>query len=56
MDVVDPDWVEMERRRIDALGQKFEALVDTLMSEMGPVPEKREQVRSSLDYDLDSFR
>ena len=31
MDVVEPDWLEMERRQIDALGPKFEALVDKAM-------------------------
>jgi hypothetical protein len=55
MNVVEPDWVEMERRQIDALGQKFEALVDTLTREMGCVPEKREEVRRSLYSDLFIF-
>jgi hypothetical protein len=55
MDVVEPDWAEMRRRRIDALGPKFEALVDTLTREMDCVPEKREEVRMSLYSDLDTF-
>jgi hypothetical protein len=55
MDIVEPDWLEMERRQIDALGPKFEALVDTLMREMGSVPEKREEVRSGLYHDLKVF-
>jgi hypothetical protein len=48
LNVVEPDWLEMERRQIDALGPKFEALVVTLMRQMGSVPEKREEVRSRL--------
>jgi hypothetical protein len=55
MDVVEPDWAEMRRRQIDALGQKFEALVDALTREMGCVPEKREEVRRSLYDDLTIF-
>jgi hypothetical protein len=55
MDIVEPDWLEMERRQIDALGPKFEALVDTLMREMGSLPEKREEVRSRLYHDLKVF-
>ena len=55
MDIVEADWLEMERRQIDALGPKFEALVDTLMREMGDVPEKREEVRRSLYDDLNVF-
>ena len=31
LDIVEPDWAEMERRKIDALGPKFEALVDEAM-------------------------
>ena len=56
MDVVEPDWwLEMERRQIDALGPKFEALVDTVMREMGGEPEKRDEVRRSLYHDLQAF-
>jgi hypothetical protein len=55
LDIVEPDWLEMERRQIDALGPKFEALVDTLMREIGDVPEKRDEVRSSLYHDLRAF-
>ena len=55
MDIVEPDWLEMERCQIDALGPKFEALVDTLMREMGSVPEKREEVRRRLYHDLKVF-
>ena len=56
MDIVEPDWLEMERQTIDALGPKFEALVDTLMSEMGCAPEKRDEVRRSLYYRSAYFR
>jgi hypothetical protein len=31
LDIVEPDWLKMERRKIDALGPKFEALVDKAM-------------------------
>jgi len=55
LDVVEPDWLEIESRQIDALGPKFAALVDTLMREMGGVPEKREEMRRSLYYDLQTF-
>jgi hypothetical protein len=55
MDIVEPDWLEMERRQIDALGPKFEALVDTLMREMGRAPEKREEVRWRLYDNLTDF-
>ena len=55
MDVVEPDWLEIESRQIDALGPKFAALVDTLMREMGGVPEKRDEVRRALYHDLKVF-
>ena len=55
MDIVEPDWLELERRQIDAIGPKFEALVDTLMREMGGFPEKREEVRRRLYHDLCTF-
>ena len=55
LDVVEPDWLEIESRQIDALGPKFAALVDTLMREMGGVPEKRDEVRRSLYHHLLDF-
>ena len=55
LDVVEPDWLEIESRQIDALGPKFAALVDTLMREMGGVPEKREEVRRCLYHELKDF-
>ena len=55
LDVVEPDWLEIESRQIDALGPKFEALVDTLMREMGGVPGKREEVRRCLYHELKVF-
>jgi hypothetical protein len=55
LDVIEPDWLEIESRQIDALGPKFAALVDTLMREMGGVPEKREEMRRSLYSDLQIF-
>jgi hypothetical protein len=55
LDIVEADWLEMERQQIDAIGPKFEALVDTLMREMGNVPEKREEVRTRLYHDLTAF-
>ena len=56
IDIVEPAWdQELERRQIDALGPKFEALVDTLMREMSSVPEKREEVRSRLYHGLNGF-
>jgi AcrR family transcriptional regulator len=49
MDVVEPDWLEMERWKIDALGSKFEAVVDKAMhTKLGCPPAKREDVRLSL--------
>jgi hypothetical protein len=55
-DTDNEDWDEkLTREKIDALGQKFEALVDTLTREMGCVPEKREEVRRSLYHDLQIF-
>jgi hypothetical protein len=55
-DTDNEDWDEkLTRERINALGQKFDALVDTLMREMDCVPEKREEVRKSLYYDLRTF-
>jgi hypothetical protein len=55
IDIIEPDWLGMERRKIDALGPKFEALVDILMREMDSVPEKREEVRRCLYHDLTVF-
>lgn len=52
LDVVEPDWLEIESRQIDALGPKFAALVDTLMREMGDVPHKRDEVRRRLYHHL----
>src|SRR5262245_30324061 len=57
MDIVEPDWLEMERRQIDALGPKFEALVDKAMHpKLGCPPAKREDVRVSLYRAVDDFR
>jgi hypothetical protein len=55
LDVVEPDWLEMESRQIDALGPKFEALVDNLMLAMDDMPEKRDEMRRSLYSDLQNF-
>jgi hypothetical protein len=56
MDIVEPDWLEMERKKIDALGPKFEALVDKAMhTKLGCPPAKREDVRVSLYRTLHDF-
>jgi hypothetical protein len=36
--VLEPDWLEMERQNIDALGPKFEAIVDKAMHPKLGVP------------------
>ncbi len=49
IDIVEPDWLELERQRIDALGPRFERLVDKAMSKkLGCPPAKRDDVRLSL--------
>jgi hypothetical protein len=49
LDIVEPDWLEMERQKIDALGPKFEALVDKAMHpKLRCPPSKREDLRVSL--------
>jgi hypothetical protein len=54
--VLEPDWLEMERQNIDALGPKFEAIVDKAMHpKLGCPPEKREDVRISLYRTLHDF-
>jgi hypothetical protein len=54
--VLEPDWLEMERQQIDALGTKFEAVVDKAMHpKLGCPPEKREDVRVSLYRTLHDF-
>jgi hypothetical protein len=56
MDIVEPDWREMERKKIDALGPKFEALVDKAMhTKLGCPPAKREDVRVSLYEAIHNF-
>ena len=56
LDVLEPDWLEMERQKIDALGPKFEALVDKAMHpKLGCPPAKREDVRMSLYRTLHDF-
>jgi hypothetical protein len=57
IDVVEPDWwLEVERRRIDALGPKFEALVDKAMHPKLRCPAaKREDVRMSLYEVIHNF-
>jgi AcrR family transcriptional regulator len=57
MDVVEPDWLEMERLKIDALAPKFEAVVDKAMhTKLGCPPAKREDLRVSLYGALHHFR
>jgi hypothetical protein len=54
--VLEPDWLEMERQKIDALGPKFEAVVDKAMHpNLGCPPEKREDMRVSLYRTLHDF-
>jgi hypothetical protein len=54
MDIVELEW---ERERIDALGPKFEALVDKAMhTKLGCPPATREDVRVNLYRALDNFR
>jgi hypothetical protein len=54
--VLEPDWLEMERQTIDALGPKFEAIVDKAMHpKLGCPPEKRGDVRVSLYRTLRDF-
>jgi hypothetical protein len=49
MEIVEPDWLELERRQIDALGPRFERLVDKAMhKKLGCPPAKRDDVRLSL--------
>jgi hypothetical protein len=49
LDFVEFDWLELERRKIDALGPKFEALVDKAMHpKLRCPPTKREDLRMSL--------
>lgn len=55
-EIVEPDWwLEAERRQIDELGPKFEALVDTLMREIGSEPDNRDEARRSLYANLFIF-
>jgi hypothetical protein len=56
LDIVEPDWLKMERRKIDALGPKFEALVDKAMhTKLGCPHAKREDLRVSLYQVLRDF-
>jgi hypothetical protein len=49
LDIVDPDWLEMERQQINARGPKFEALVDKAMHpKLRCPPARREDLRMSL--------
>jgi hypothetical protein len=56
LDIVEPDWLEMERQKIDALGPKFEALVDKAMHpKLRCPPAKREDLRMSLYEIIHAF-
>jgi hypothetical protein len=49
LDIVEADWLELERQNIDALGPKFEALVNKAMHpKLRCPPARREDLRMSL--------